>query len=173
MNWIWNFYFYSFFGFLLEVFYARLIGAEKTDRKCLLFLPLCPVYGTGVVAILALPQSVTQRPALLFIAGGIAATAAEYLFALFYEKVWQVSFWDYSDLPGNLHGRVCLPFALIWGALSLGLVYWFHPRFSPLLSLLPDFLLIPLSLVFVMDWVITAHILRATKSTRALRWYME
>ena len=54
MKWIWNFYLYSFFGFLLEVVYARLTRAKKRDRKCRLLLPLCPVYGLGAAVLSAL-----------------------------------------------------------------------------------------------------------------------
>ena len=46
MEWFWYFLFYSFLGFLLEVGYAWWTGGSL-DRKCLLLLPLCPVYGLG------------------------------------------------------------------------------------------------------------------------------
>ena len=173
MRWIWNFYAYSFLGFLLEVVYARAIGAKKKDRKCRLFLPICPVYGLGAVAITALPSYITARPVLLFFAGGLAATAVEYLAAVFYEKVWHVAFWDYHQLPGNFQGRICIPFAAIWGILSLGLVYWFHPRLEVITAMLPPQLFFPVTLVFAVDFVITGHILRTAHNTESLRWYLE
>ena len=43
----WQFLIYSFFGFLLEVVFARVTRAGKQDRKCMVLLPLCPVYGVG------------------------------------------------------------------------------------------------------------------------------
>ena len=46
MDYFWYFLFYSFCGFWLEVLFARATGARKRDRKCRLFLPLCPV-GAG------------------------------------------------------------------------------------------------------------------------------
>lgn len=54
LEWIWYFIWYSFLGFLLEVGYARWTGGRR-DRKCLLLLPLCPVYGLGACAVLLLP----------------------------------------------------------------------------------------------------------------------
>lgn len=173
MRWIWNFFAYSFLGFLLEVGYSRAIKAKKLDRKCRLFLPLCPVYGLGAVAITALPPVITSHPVLLFFVGGITATLVEYLAAAFYEKVWHVAFWDYHDLPGNLQGRVCVPFALIWGVLALGLVFWLHPRIDAVTALLPSQLLFPAVLIFAVDFVLTGHILRQTKNTQSLRWYRE
>ena len=118
MIWIWYFLFYSALGFGLEVLYTWMTRGSKKDRKCLLFLPLCPVYGLGAVGILLLPEGVTQRPGLLLLAAGCIATGAEYLLGWFYQRFWRVSFWDYSALPFHLHGRVCLPFALAWGLLN-------------------------------------------------------
>lgn len=113
-------------------------GGGRADRKGLLVLPLCPVYGAGACLILAPPRWVDSRPLALFLLGGLTATAAEYLAALWHEKALGVSFWDYHGLPGNLRGRVCLPFSLAWGALSLGLVYRVHPALSPWLARIPD-----------------------------------
>ena len=56
MVWMWYFSIYSFFGFLLEVAFARAIGHPKRDRKCFLLLPMCPVYGLGALLILWLAR---------------------------------------------------------------------------------------------------------------------
>ena len=99
MVWFWYFLIYSFLGFLVEVVYARSVGAAKRDRKCRLLLPICPVYGLGALAVLALPAAVRAHPLLLLPAAGAACTAVEYLTSIFYEKVFRVAFWDYSHLP--------------------------------------------------------------------------
>lgn len=166
----WSFLVYSFLGFLLEVIYARVTGGQR-DRKCFLVLPLCPVYGLGACAILSLPAGVVQSPILLFLLGGLTATAAEYFTALLYEHGFGISFWDYRDLPGNLQGRVCLPFSLVWGILSLPLVYRLHPMLLPFLSAIP----IPvgwLALATVLaDGVVSSLLLKRTGSRECLRWY--
>lgn len=170
--WFWSFMVYSFAGFLLEVAFARLTGG-RADRKGLLVLPMCPVYGVGACLILALPRWVDERPWALFLLGSLAATAAEYLAALWHEKALGVSFWSYDGLPGNLRGRVCLPFSLAWGALSLGLVYRVHPALTPWLARIPA----PVSwlaLVTVLtDGLLTAVLLRKTGDTARLRWYRQ
>lgn len=93
----------------------------------MVLLPLCPVYGVGALLIVHLPSAVQARPVLLFLCGALAATAVEYGMDFFYEKVLGVRFWDYSALPWNLNGRVCLLFSAAWGLLSLGLTVWVHP----------------------------------------------
>ena len=106
MVWFWYFLIYSFLGFLVEVVYVRVVGGAKRDRKCRLLLPICPVYGLGALAVLALPPFVQARPLLLLPAAGAACTAVEYLTSLFYEKVFRVSFWDYSHLRCS-HNILC------------------------------------------------------------------
>lgn len=171
MNVIWYFLLYSFFGFSAEVLFARATHSRKQDRKCQLFLPLCPVYGLGATAIVLLPQAIFGHPLLLFPASLIIASAAEYIMSLFYEKAWGVFFWDYSNLPGNLHGRICLPFSLIWGALGLILAYYIHPAFSYFISFLPSFLALPFLLLFFLDFALTSLLLRHSHDTNDLIWY--
>lgn len=170
LNLFWNFIYYSFFGFLLEVAFARLTRAEKQDRKCFWLLPLCPVYGLGALAILALPEGVKASPLALALWGGLAATGVEYVMAVFYEKCLGVAFWDYSPVPGNLQGRVCLLFSLFWGLLSLALVGWVHPVISAIPE--PPVLVTATALGLVaFDGLYTVLLLRRTRDTRSLRWY--
>ena len=146
-----TFFLYSFLGFLIEVAYTRLCHHPKQDRKCLLFLPLCPVYGLGALAVLSLPALLLRRPLLVFLAGALVATLVEYVVAVFYEKGVGVRFWEYDQQPGNLSGRICPLYTLFWGALSLLTVYGLQPLFSPLLARIPLGLTQILFLLFAAD----------------------
>ena len=170
MLWFWSFVAYSFMGFLLETAFAALTGGHP-DRKGLLVLPLCPVYGAGACLILALPGWVDERPWALFLLGGLAATAAEYLAALYHEKVLGVSFWSYDGLSGSLHGRVCLPFSLAWGLLSLELTRHVHPLLAPWLARIPAPVGWLALATLLTDGILTAALLRSTGDTASLRWY--
>ena len=170
MIWFWNFVFYSWLGFLLEVTYASLTGAHP-DRKCLLVLPLCPVYGLGAFAIVLLSRLIPPSPVFLFLLGCGAATAVEYLTALFYEKVLRVSFWNYQGLPGCIQGRVCLPFSLAWGLLSLPPVWWVYPAMAPWLERIPAPVSWAAAVTVGCDSLLSAILLRRTGDTRCLRWY--
>lgn len=171
MEWFWYFLIYSFLGFLLEVAYVRAVRGTKRDRKCRLFLPICPVYGVGVLAVLALPAPVQEHTLLFLPAAGAVCTAVEYLTSLFYEKVFRVSFWDYSCLPLNLGGRVCLLFSLSWGVLAFVVLHLIHPAAAWLVGQLPAWALPPAVLALATDTVLTARILRQTGDTDRLRWY--
>lgn len=167
----WYFLFYSFVGFLLEVLFTRITRGEKKDRKCMLFLPLCPVYGLGALLIVHLPAAVRHRPVLLFFLGALAATAAEYVMDWFYETALGVRFWDYSGMPWNLNGRVCLLFSGMWGLLALALVLWVHPAVIRWVSAIPSNWVLPAVLFFLLDGVFTVLLLRVTGDTSSLRWY--
>ncbi len=166
-----TFFIYSFVGFVLEVLFARIMGSAKQDRKCMLFLPLCPVYGLGALAIIRLPAFILQHPLLLFVLGAAAATAVEYATDWVYERFFRVRFWDYSALKGNLNGRVCLSFSGMWGFLALALVYWVNPAVERWLELVPAGLTPAVFLSFALDLLFTLLLLRATRTSDSLRWY--
>ena len=169
MTWFWYFTLYSFLGFLLEVAYARFTRG-RPDRKCLLVLPLCPVYGLGALAILLVARWFPS-PFWIFALGGSAATAVEYGTAFFYEEVLRVSFWDYRDLPGSLHGRVCPAFSLAWGLLALGLVYGVHPLLAPLPQAIPAPVSALAAVTVGADLLLSSLLLRHTGDRTCLQWY--
>ena len=171
-RWFWYFLIYSFLGFLLEVGFARVTRCPKRDRKCRCILPLCPVYGLGAVCILALAALLGDRPILLLPCAAVAATAAEYAASLVYERVMKVSFWDYTHLPLNLGGRVCLLFSGYWLVLTPALLYLVQPWVARLTELIPPALLLPAFLFFALDTGLTIRLLRREQTTEALRWYL-
>ena len=171
MELFWSFILYSFLGFGLEVFYALLTGGRR-DRKRTLLLPLCPVYGLGAVTILLLSRLVGENREIRFLLGIIGATVVEYLLAVWYEKGLGVSFWDYSEIPGNLHGRVCLPFSLVWGILGVILVEWVHPAMEMwLIRPIPGVVMATVMFVVAGDLVVSGIMLRITGERACLRWY--
>lgn len=170
MRWLWYFIVYSFCGFLLEVAFARAIRHPKRDRKCLLLLPLCPVYGLGACLILWLAPRV-RGPLWVALAGGLAATAAELLMGAFYRYVLGVEFWDYAGMPGSLGGLVCPAFSACWTVLALGLVYVVHPLVAAGAALIPAWLGPPALIVLASDALVSSAALRRTGTTGVLRWY--
>ena len=165
---IWYFWVYSFLGYLLEKVFAGVTGAEQQGRKCFLFLPLCPVYGLGMLAVLALPER-WGTGGWLILTGGLAATAVEYLVHWGYEVLLGVRFWDYSRVFGNLHGRVCLPFTLIWGFLTALTVRWIHPVVRAMAErTLPEVTWLCL-MVFAVDALLSARFLWVTGDPERLR----
>lgn len=167
-RWFLYFLFYSAAGCGLEKLYARAIHSPQQQRKCFLLLPLCPVYGLAMTAVLALVPRGTGWPGLL-LAGGLICTGVEYLVHLFYDRVLRVRFWDYSRLRGHIGGRICPRFALIWGVLSAAAVRWVQPAVERAAAAVPPEAVFLLWMLLAVDCVFTAALLGRQHDTRLLR----
>ena len=166
--WLWYFWIYSFLGYLTERGFAALTRAERRERKCFLLLPLCPVYGLGMAAVLALPEAWRQGPWLI-ISGAAVTTAVEFAVHWAYETLLGVRFWDYSGVPGNLGGRVCLPFSLAWGILSALAVWGVQPAVARLAAHIPTAGTCAFLLLFLLDTAFSVRFLWVTHDVEELR----
>ena len=166
-RWFWYFLFYGFLGYCLERLFARAIHSERQVRKCFLLLPVCPVYGLAMAAVLALVPADMPFP-VLAVLGGMLCTAVEYMVHLFYDKVFRVQFWDYSQLRGSLRGRVCPQFASVWGILSAAALRWVQPMLADLAGRIPAAVTYGVWLVLAADCVLTGALLRQYRDTELL-----
>lgn len=167
--WLWVFWTYSFLGYLLEKGYAAATASPRQTRKCFLLLPLCPVYGLGALAVLALPPELADGFWSLALWGGLTATAVEYAVHWLYDRLLGVRFWDYSQVRWNLRGRVCLPFTLAWGLLTATALPPLQAVLTPVLTDMPAWLTYALLLLTTADGVISAALLRQTGDPECLR----
>lgn len=163
---LWYFWIYSFLGWLVELAFALASRSGEQRRRCFLLLPLCPVYGLGMMAALALPPMGWLG---LTVWGGLAATAVEYTVHWAGERFLRVEFWDYSQVSGNLRGRVCLPFSLAWGVLVWAAVRFIQPGVAALAAAVPDWLTFGFLLVFTADAVCSLRFLRETGDLQGMR----
>ncbi len=53
------------------------------------------------------------------VAGAAIITGVELVMGLFLNRLMGFDVWDYSNVPLNLFGQVCLPYSLLWLGLSL------------------------------------------------------
>lgn len=174
--WFWNWWFFSFFGYLLEKVFARLTGSPKQNRKCFILLPLCPVYGFAVTAMLALPESWrTGWPLLLLSA--LVPTVVEALMHRYYECFFGVCYWDYRDQPWNWKGRICLPFALVWTALMPLAVRRIAPVLARWIPVIPAGVSLAAGVLLAADWLCSRYLLWRRGDTELLslpvllRWH--
>ena len=166
--WLWQFWTYSFLGYLLEKAFAAATHAPNQVRRCFFLMPMCPVYGLGMLAVLALPLG-CQEGLWLVMWGGLAATAVEYAVHWAYETFLHVRFWDYTRVWGNLHGRVCLPFTAAWGVLTALAVRWVQPGVEALAARVPGEVTCLCLLVFTVDALVSARLLWVTGDVELLR----
>ena len=140
----------SFLGWVLEEVFFFMTGRGFADRGFLSF-PICIVYGMGIIAsylILGLPQKMRifsfvmpsaqtrkQKLTQIFLyalLSGIVCTVCELAVGVFMHVSYGIIMWDYRQTPLHIGPYVCLPFALIWGALA-----YFFMRYAFLFLLRP------------------------------------
>lgn len=51
--------------------------------------------------------------------GALVITAMELITGVAVNMIFMMNVWDYSDVPMNLLGQICLPFTVIWYLISL------------------------------------------------------
>ena len=130
------FFLYAALGWAAEVCFAAWKEHRLVNRG---FLngPLCPVYGFGMAAMLLL-LAPWQGNVLAVFAGGMAITTLiEWLAGWLLYKLFRARWWDYSHLPFNIGGFVCLPFSLLWGAASVVMLLAVHPPIARLAAAIP------------------------------------
>lgn len=127
---------YSIVGWLFESTVCS-ISARKPVNRGFLFGPVCPIYGFGAVAAILFLSPFKNNPILLFVLSILVLSFWEYLVSLFLEKVFHKSWWDYSEHPLNLNGRVSLGTSLVWGVLSVLLIYFIHPFVITVMDRIP------------------------------------
>lgn len=157
------FYIYAFFGWCMEVAFAACKEGRFVNRG---FLngPICPIYGFGVVGVALLLQPLVDNLPLLFVGSVVVTTAIEYLTGFVLEKVFHARWWDYSDMPLNIGGYVCLLFSLLWGLACVVVLKLVHPLINGVVNWLPDPAVIALACTFtavvIVDIVATLAAIR-------------
>lgn len=166
----WYFIIYSFGGYLLEKGFAAVTRARHRVRKCFLLLPLCPVYGLAMTAVLLLPQELTGSFLSQALYGGIAATAVEYAVHFLYERLLGVMFWDYSATKMDLNRRICMPFSIAWGLLSALAVRFVQPWLAVFVTRIPPWLSYAMVLLVVLDSFFSVRVLLERHDIDLLGW---
>lgn len=134
-----NFFTYGFLGWCTEVAFAAAKQRQFVNRG---FLngPICPIYGVGVTVVVAVLEPLSSHIVFLYIASTILVTLLEWVTGFALEKLFHHRWWDYSKMPLNIGGYVCLLFSLIWGVVCVAIVEFVHPLLYGLLTLIPHLL---------------------------------
>ena len=127
---------YSFLGWCCEVLYAYK-NQKKFVNRGFLHGPFCPIYGTCIVSLVLLLDSFKSNILVLILVAFLSTSFIEYSTGYLLEKIFRKKYWDYTEDPFNLHGRICLHFSLMWAVVSIGVVKIIHPIVSHLVNTIP------------------------------------
>ena len=125
---------YSILGFVIETLYGMMTKGVLESRQSFLYGPFCGIYGLGAVIMIIFLHKYQTKYNALFIGGFIVGSITEYIVSLFGEMILGVKWWDYSGMPLNLNGRICVFFSLFWGFLGMYLIASLNPKIDRLIN---------------------------------------
>ena len=119
----------SFAGVVVEILWCLFRNGYIESRSGLVYGPFNPVYGIGaVVMTLALYRYRNRSSSISFFGGAVVGSVIEYLLSWGQETLFGSTSWDYSRMPFNLDGRICLLYSLFWGILGVLWIKSLYPR---------------------------------------------
>lgn len=163
---------YGFLGWCTEVIYAA-VNSGKFVNRGFLNGPICPIYGFGMLTVLSALNFVKDNIILLFVGGVLLTSALEFITGFILEKLFSAKWWDYSNVPFNICGYICLKFSLMWGFAVVFVVKIVHKPIEFFLNLEPTLLtkilLSVLMVLFLADIITTVvAILKLPAKLRAM-----
>ena len=163
------FFAYSLLGWCIEVV-LKFIQFHRFINRGFLAGPICPIYGSGAALITLVVGNLSRFEsgygttfALSFlICGGV-----EYLTSYFMEKRFHARWWDYSQKPMNLHGRVWIGNLILFGLGGVAIIHILNPVIYRAFDSTPltakEIAAGVLLAVFLADYILSHFVLKLVK----------
>ncbi len=156
------FFLYSVLGHLLE----KTLFPEHASG--ILYGFWTPIYGIGSLIIILSAGYLTRKFQFqklskmisIFLIGFVFLSMIEWVGGFLIEKIFHITFWNYSDMKFSIGKYASLEMGLVWGLASLGLYYIVQPILDKIVSKIPKWLTYSMIILFLVD-------LGATVFTRA------
>ena len=129
----------SFAGVVVEMMWCLLTRGYMESRAGLVYGPFNPLYGAGAVLLTVCLYKYRNRGSWLsFIGGMLVGSVLEYVCSWGEELVLGSRSWDYSNMPFNINGRICLLYSIFWGLLSVFWIKNLYPRIAKWILKIPN-----------------------------------
>jgi uncharacterized membrane protein len=165
------FFVYSFLGWCVEVS-LKYIQYHRFINRGFFTGPICPIYGSGAALITLIVGGIApveQGYGTTFALSFVLCGVVEYFTSYFMEKRFHARWWDYSQKPMNLHGRVWIGNLILFGLAGVAIIHFFNPMLYRVLDRLPlpvrEGLVVGLLAVFAADYVLTHFVLKLVKNS--------
>ena len=163
----WVFFIGCFAGVVLETIYCLIQRGHYESRVGLIYGPFNLVYGIGALCLSgALYQFRNRGRVFSFVGGFIVGSVVEYACSWFQEVCFGSTSWDYSNMPYNLNGRICLLYSIFWGILGIFWIKDIYPRMAKWILKIPNKVGKPLTWVLLVFMVFNSVMTLFT----SLRW---
>jgi len=152
---------FSVAGWITEVT-LKYIQFRRFINRGFLIGPYCPIYGAGAVLVTLAVHFLAGPDANCFetfLIGFFFCGALEYLVSLYMEKVFHARWWDYSEKPMNVEGRIWIGNLVLFGLGSVIIVKLAAPVLFSLFEKIPRQILYPVSIflavIMASDYVVS------------------
>lgn len=163
------FFVYSIVGWIIEVI-GKYRQFHRFINRGFLTGPWLPIYGSGCVLITVAVGALApyeEGVGITFAVAFLLCGVLEYMVSYVMEKRYHARWWDYSQRPMNLHGRIWIGNLILFGLGGVLVYHLTNPVFLRLfdrMSLLGQEILAgALTAVFLSDSVISHFVLKLVK----------
>ena len=147
---------YFFITSILGFFFESILWSHESG---ILYGPWTFIYGIGSIIIIFLSDNILKKRHLnkflrfiiLFLSCFIILTLVELIGGLFIERIFGVTFWDYTKYKFNVGKYISLEMSLLWVVASVLFVFILRPILDYFIDKLPNFIFCFLSFLFVID----------------------
>ncbi len=169
INLVLVFYIYAFIGWCIEVLlkyrqYGRFIN------RGFLTGPWLPIYGAGSAIITISVDSLSRYQSSIgntYVISFIVCGFIEYMASYIMERRFHARWWDYSQRPMNLQGRIWIGNLILFGIGGVGIIHIVNPVIYMILDGLNPFskevVALVLSLIFISDYTMSHFVLKLVK----------
>ena len=177
INIVLQFFIFGFAGWCMEVV-LKYRQYHRFINRGFLTGPILPIYGFGVVLITVVVgnlASVESGVVMTFALSMLICGVVEYLTSYVLEKIFHARWWDYSQKPMNLNGRVWIGNLALFGLAGVAIIHIVNPVLFPALDRIPlntrkviaAVLLAILAADFVISWFVLKLVKTGVDSSQA------
>lgn len=158
------FFIYSILGFLLESIFTFITSNHFSSG--ILYGPWTPVYGIGAILTIIISNKIFKNmhqnriveTIVTFIILTITLTFIEWLGGILIENLFHESLWNYKHYKYNIGKYIALEMSLVWGIISILLIYFIKPLIDKLEKKIPKYITIIFTTLFIIDLITTTII---------------
>lgn len=105
--------------YVIEYFYKTFISHGNTHWSMFLLGGICFIIIGALNEIIPWEMSLINQGLI----GAGVITSLEFIFGVVLNIILKLDVWDYSSLPLNILGQVCLPFSIAWFCLAIVAIF--------------------------------------------------
>ena len=163
------FFAYSLLGWCIE-FTLKYFQFHRFINRGFFTGPILPIYGSGAALITLASDWLSPYESAYgttFALSFVLCGTLEYLTSYVMEKRFHARWWDYSQKPMNLHGRIWIGNLVLFGLGGVAIIHLINPllyrAFDAVSATAKEITMGVLLAVFAADYVLTHFVLKLVK----------